>query len=40
MINKVYTRTGDEGMTSLVSGNRVSKDDVRVEAYVAVILQT
>lgn len=33
MINKVYTRTGDEGMTSLVSGNRVSKDDVRVEAY-------
>lgn len=33
MINKVYTRTGDAGMTSLVSGNRVSKDDVRVEAY-------
>ena len=33
MITKVYTRTGDAGMTSLVSGNRVSKDDVRVEAY-------
>ncbi len=33
MKGKVYTRTGDAGMTSLVSGNRVSKDDVRVEAY-------
>ena len=33
MNNKVYTRTGDAGQTSLVSGNRVSKDDVRVEAY-------
>lgn len=33
MITKVYTRTGDAGMTSLVSGNRVSKDDIRVEAY-------
>ncbi len=33
MKGKVYTRTGDAGQTSLVSGNRVSKDDVRVEAY-------
>ena len=33
MINKVYTRTGDTGKTSLVSGTRVDKDDVRVEAY-------
>ena len=33
MNNKVYTRTGDSGKTSLVSGNRVDKDDVRVEAY-------
>jgi len=33
MKGKVYTRTGDTGQTSLVSGNRVSKDDVRVEAY-------
>jgi len=33
MISKVYTRTGDAGQTSLVSGTRVDKDDVRVEAY-------
>ncbi len=32
-ISKVYTRTGDTGKTSLVSGTRVDKDDVRVEAY-------
>ena len=33
MISKVYTRTGDAGQTSLVSGTRVDKDDIRVEAY-------
>ena len=33
MISKVYTRTGDAGQTSPVSGTRVDKDDVRVEAY-------
>ena len=33
MKSKVYTLTGDEGKTSLVGGKRVSKDDVRVEAY-------
>ncbi|MFI3258927.1 MAG: cob(I)yrinic acid a,c-diamide adenosyltransferase [Rikenellaceae bacterium] len=29
----VYTKTGDKGTTALVSGERVSKYDPRVEAY-------
>lgn len=29
----VYTKTGDEGMTSLVGGKRVRKTDARLEAY-------
>ncbi len=32
-ITRVYTRKGDEGMTSLVGGQRVSKASVRLEAY-------
>lgn len=32
-ITKVYTRRGDKGQTSLVGGKRVSKSDVRLEAY-------
>ena len=30
---KIYTKTGDSGKTSLYDGNRVYKDDIRVEAY-------
>ena len=30
---KVYTGTGDRGKTSLFSGERVAKSDLRVEAY-------
>ena len=30
---KIYTKMGDTGTTSLVYGQRVRKDDIRVEAY-------
>ena len=32
-LNKIYTRTGDDGSTGLGDGARVGKDDPRVEAY-------
>lgn len=32
-ITKVYTKTGDNGTTSLVGGVRISKSDERLEAY-------
>lgn len=31
-LNKIYTRTGDEGMTGLVDGSRVAKTDPRLAA--------
>lgn len=30
---KVYTKTGDKGSTSLVGGQRIAKNDLRIEAY-------
>jgi cob(I)alamin adenosyltransferase len=35
-LNKIYTRTGDAGSTRLATGEPVSKDSLRVEAYGAV----
>ena len=32
-LSKIYTRTGDDGTTGLGDGQRVSKNDARVEAY-------
>lgn len=31
-MRKIYTRTGDEGMTGIHGGTRVPKDDIRIEA--------
>lgn len=30
---KVYTKTGDKGKTSLIGGTRVSKSEIRLDAY-------
>ncbi len=30
---KIYTKTGDDGTTGLIGGTRVSKDDIRLDAY-------
>jgi cob(I)alamin adenosyltransferase len=32
-LDRIYTKTGDEGMTGLGGGRRVSKDSPRVSAY-------
>lgn len=32
-MNKIYTRKGDKGFTTLVGGKKVSKTCLRVEAY-------
>jgi len=32
-INRVYTKTGDKGQTSLIGGDRVAKSSPRVECY-------
>ena len=30
---KIYTKTGDSGTTALLGGKRVSKSEIRIEAY-------
>lgn len=30
---KIYTKTGDHGLTSLIGGTRVKKSDLRIECY-------
>jgi len=32
-MTKLYTKTGDKGETGLIGGTRVSKTDIRLEAY-------
>ena len=32
-LTRIYTRTGDDGTTGLVGGQRVRKNDLRIEAY-------
>ena len=32
-LNRIYTRSGDQGETRLVNGRRIPKDDLKIEAY-------
>jgi cob(I)alamin adenosyltransferase len=33
MASKIYTKTGDQGKTSLIGGTKVPKSHIRIEAY-------
>ena len=33
MSSKIYTRTGDEGQTSLIGGTKVAKSNIRIDSY-------
>ena len=32
-LNRIYTKRGDAGQTSLAGGQRVAKDSLRIEGY-------
>ena len=32
-LNRIYTKTGDQGQTGLAGGQRVAKDSLRIECY-------
>ncbi|MGH6850110.1 MAG: ATP:cob(I)alamin adenosyltransferase, partial [Methylocella sp.] len=33
VLNRIYTRTGDDGTTALGTGERRAKNDLRIEVY-------